>query len=323
MGDFIADIGEEYRDIEIPGDIRRIITNLELAEQRSSKQLRNEQNLRKKFEKSAFLKRSKTSMGFYEKPQVTLEELYTVADLPNGTKFGEKYPQKEEKREETVKAEPAKAPVLRGVPLKVIVDEDDERKKYYQQTAPNLTSKITSGVSSFFNSSHNQIIKNQKNKKFFQENLFVSNGKTNEGFTEEFEPSRRFSSEIGSLNLKETILKKERMAKSKENKIISNLELTGPYDSSPNKTNASGSEDASSRVHPLDTCNDVNITYNGTTKLRTLRPGHRFNRNNTIDLIPINHDFLRIKEDFSEGAEEKNIIDKKILEVFDSTTEKF
>lgn len=263
-------------------------------------------------------------MGFYEKKEAAnIEELYTVDDLPNGTKFGDKYPSKEEKHEEPLKPEPPK-PVLKGVPLKVIIDDDDDDRRRVHHSAPNLTSKITSGVTSFFNSSHSQIVKNQKNKKLFQENLFIGNGKSNEGFSDDSDHPRQFSSEIGSLHIKDSIInskgKEKIIMKTKECKSLNNLELSN----SNHSDNSVGKNDnnAASRVHPLDV-NDVNITYNGTTKLKSLKPGYRFNRNHTIDLIPINHDILNIKEDYSESREEKSMIDTKILKVCDSVTEKF
>ncbi|KAL0281381.1 UNVERIFIED_CONTAM: hypothetical protein PYX00_002384 [Menopon gallinae] len=220
LGEFISDTVEHHKDISIPGDIRRIISNLELAELRSSKHGKAD-GFQNRLNKSGMLKKSFTSMGFME----------------------------EDSRREALQELNKRQNSLRGVPLKVILDEDDEDRKKINGSSTNLTSKITSGVTSLFNSSHN---------KNFQDagKIVETDGHT-----------RNFSGEIGALRLKESAINPNRKTKDFQSEIT--------------LTNAPESECPSVPFHPLNACNDVAITYNGTTKLKSIKSGHKLNRSNT------------------------------------------
>lgn len=208
-----------------------------------------------------------------------MSELYTADDLPNGTKFGEQKPRE-------ASPEEGPRPVLKGVPLRVIIDEDDERRP--SPPSPSNFSKLTSGVSSFFNSTHNQ--KNQKIVK-----KFVTEGKLNDSFNDDEPVKRNFSSDIGSINLKESVVNAKKLQKTQS-------EMTINY------------------RHPLDTCNDVNITYNGVTKLKTLKPNPRPTKNQTVDLITLSNDILHVSEDYLDSKDGSKLLNPK---VFNTVTEKF
>lgn len=260
LGEFIEDIAAEHKDIEIPGDIRRLIANLQLAEQRSTKLLRVELNSKKKLDKSALLKRSQTSMGFYERPDA---ELFSPDELPNGTKFGEKA--------KDASPEVGARPVLKGVPLRVIVDEDDQKPQN-----PSNFQKLTSGVSSFFNNKNQKVLKK-----------FDDEGKTNESFYCDDEPVKRtFSGDIGVISLKDGVTNAKKLQKTQ-------------------------SDIAITYRHPLDS-NDVNITFNGVSKLKTIKPNTRqTSKNQNFDLISLSNDILKVEEDYLDNKELFNTVTEK------------
>lgn len=227
LADFISDAVEHHRDLSVPGDVCRILRNLKLAEMRSAKQGAGDGPRRKPCKNGATLKKSLTSTGFAE----------------------------EDSRREALQELNRRTSSLRGIPLKVIVDEDDEDRKRVNGTSSNLTSKITSGVHSLFNPSHGRTCHDAA--KFGE-----IDGRTR----------RSFSGEIGALHLKESVINSHGRTKQFPLQISVNSE---------SEANAPEVECPPAPFHPLNSCSDVAITYNGTTKLKSIKSGHKLNASNT------------------------------------------
>lgn len=269
LGDFISEMSSKHKEIDLPGEVRRIIANLE-----SSQESANVKTISKKpFDKTTLFRKIQSSIDFHEKPHFS--EFFNSDSLPQGTKYDNK----------SEKSNGHSKPVIKAVPLKVI--SDDEKFEYHPSS--NLTSKFTSGVSSFFQSSHN----NQKNPKSASglSTMSTSNAAENTW------TKHNFSGDIGSLNIKESAIRSQR-----KDGLTNNGETNYPNNqtisSKPSSVADASIKESINPLHPLDSSsNGVNITFNGTTKLKSIKSRQELFRSNTIDVIQLNNKLLHISED--------------------------
>lgn len=280
MGHFIASLAETNSSIEIPGEIRRVVAQLSVAERR-----RNSagQSLLKSPKQETPLQRAK--------PLTISEDTYSsrcnIANMrthSGGSEISTKLKGEEEKPRET------------PYPLKSAL------------SSPNLTTKL-SGMSSFFANTHNQI-KQQKlnvinsltemtyNGTVIAEKKVPADSTSNDSASVEvditknsllldtanYEKSNSVPLAAPHLKLKSSQSSFELRAGGTNNKIIEATQC----DSSDSGNVTPTSPTAANHIHPLDTCSDVHFTYGGTTKLKTIRPLRaQLSRNSSVDSIPM------------------------------------
>ncbi|XP_075224583.1 PTB_TBC1D1_like and TBC domain-containing protein plx isoform X2 [Lycorma delicatula] len=302
LGNFIQNIAYSHTDIEIPCEILRIVTQISNSERRKSM---NQNNMLKP----------------------------------------------------------------RGIPLKVIDDNSQNNSNIPKKNPlkPALSSPVlTNKVSNFFSNSHNQIIQ-QKFGMFSHNNLNKNNTENNlnneiENGIQELSPNSDDLSifndtgkkKLLSLQLPEGCDIGKRLGRvlteedKKKLRLDKNTETYGKSNSMPAvydkkkqlKSSQSSYELGKSEsigtinngIHPLDTCEDVNISFGGTTKLKTFKPiksrnssissnpspssstgslliGEDINANKEIELkIVESHDLIIPKENTNNLIGEKNSI---------------
>lgn len=262
MGHFIASLAETNSSIEIPGEIRRVVAQLSVAERRSSTAA---QSLLKNPKQEALLQKA---MPLKIDEETYLCNIANVRTNSLGSEILTKMKGSEEK--------PREMPY----PLKSAL------------SSPNLTTKL-SGMSSFFANTHNQI-KQQKLSVANSLTEVTHNGNTSAGA----DNAKHIQlSDVASYEKSISIPLAAPHSKLKSSQ--SSLELgCGSNKSEINETpecNISKSGNVmltspmeASHIHPLDTCSDVHFTYGGTTKLKTIRPLRaQLSRNSSADSIRI------------------------------------
>ncbi|OAD60133.1 TBC1 domain family member 1 [Eufriesea mexicana] len=242
LGAFIQQLSESRPDIEFPGDIRRIIAQLSLAEKRKSTIGRSyplkviENN-----NKIAMIKSNSTgreSHNFLKNNNVvdTPYPLKSTLSQPNLATKLERVSSFFSNSHNHIQKQRAQLTALRNEyanDQSVKNDENDPK-------TVNIDIQITDTV----NPTEEQIVQNDKNLKIEETNLEKSvslplNSKMKL-------KSSKSAYELGSVT-----------------KVpITKLEVT----SDDNVTNLTGI------MHPLDTCSDVNFRYGGTTKLKSIKP---------------------------------------------------
>ena len=251
MGHFIASLAENHPDIEIPGEIRRVVNQLTVAERRTSnvgqpllKSMKQENTL-----KSAPLKVIDT-MG---------EDAYRR--VANGR---------------TNSA---------GSEIKLRPGEDKSRETPYPLksalSSPNLTTK----VSSFFANTHNQI-KQQRLNVINTSAEATSNEKKSAVESSNGTVTTDTSTSVPLADprskLKPSHSSFELRGSSSNNKVVE----TTKCDSNDSGNVTPTSPTLVAQIHPLDSCSDVHFTYGGTTKLKTIRPlKAQLSRNSSMDSI--------------------------------------
>jgi TBC1 domain-containing protein 4 len=299
MGHFIASLAETNSSIEIPGEIRRVVAQLSVAECRRSSA------------GQSLLKSQKQETPSQKAVPLTInEDTYTSqCNIENvrtnsvGSEISVKLKGGEEKSREIPH------------PLKSTL------------SSPNLTMKL-SGMSSFFANTHNQIkqqrlnVANSLTEVTNNETSIVgkklpadctSNGSALAGVdvtknsalsdVASHEKSHSIPLAAPHSKLKYSQSSFELRAGATNNKITE----TTPCDSSDSGHVTPTSPAAVSHIHPLDTCSDVHFTYGGTTKLKTIRPLRaQLSRNISVDTLPI------LKPMGPEG--DANILTSKIVD---------
>ncbi|XP_066991289.2 TBC1 domain family member 1 isoform X2 [Anabrus simplex] len=283
LGNYISTLVESKSDIEIPGDIRRLITQLSVAEQRRKSSASNKQLLTKSVKSDSTVVKG-----------VPVRVIET-GDSHNQNKCGsidDRVSTEARQREDKHRATP--------YPLKSAL------------SSPNLSSRLT-GMSSFFSNSHSHMKQQQQH----QQRLSASNGSNsdisdiknlssdsnNSALSDEFHKN---GSSLSSVNISSTRSENSlNECLEKANSIslaLSQSKLKtsqSSYELTTNKVNSTESEDSGNvtptspmnHIHPLDTCLGVNFSYGGTTKLKTIRPlrAHltRNSSNDNLSIKPI------------------------------------
>lgn len=262
MGYFIAQLAETNSSVEIPGEIRRVVAQLSVAERRTSAA---GQSLLKSPKQDTTLQKAAPLKINEETSQCNIANVRTNSA---GSEISKKMKGREEK--------PREMPY----PLKSAL------------SSPNLTTKL-SGMSSFFTNTHNQI-KQQKLNVANSLTEVTHNGNTSAGA----DNSKHIQlSDVGSYEksisvplaaprtkLKSSQSSLELGCGSNTNQIIENPQCISSESGNVILTSPTGA----SHIHPLDTCSDVHFTYGGTTKLKTIRPLRaQLSRNSSVDSIRI------------------------------------
>lgn len=275
MGHFIASLAETNSSIEIPGEIRRVVAQLSVAECR-----RNSagQSLLKSLKHDTPLQRAKT-FTISEDTYSSRSKIANMRTNSGGSEIYTKPKGEEEKRREMPS------------PLKSTL------------SSPNLTTKL-SGMSSFFANTHNQI-KQQRLNVINSLTEVTDNGTV---VTEKKIPAN--STSIESASVEVDITKNSLLSDIANYEKSNSVPLAAPH--SKLKTSQSSfelrsggtnnkiietthcdsgnvtptSSTVANHIHPLDTCSDVHFTYGGTTKLKTIRPLRaQLSRNSSVDSI--------------------------------------
>lgn len=277
MGHFIASLAETNSSIEIPGEIRRVVAQLSLAERRRS------------IAGQSILKSPKPENPLQKMMPLTISEDSSRCNIANA---------RTNSADSEISTKPKggeEKPRDMPYPLKSTL------------SSPNLTTKL-SGMSSFFASTHNQIKQQRLNavnnlsevtdsetvisKKNVSANS-TSNGSASAGLDStknsplsdaaSYEKSNSVPLPVARFKLKSSQSSFELGAHG-SNKIIE----TAQCESSDSGNFTPTSPAATSHIHPLDTCSDVHFTYGGTTKLKTIRPLRaQLSRNSSADSIEI------------------------------------
>jgi len=262
MGHFIASLAETNSSVEIPGDIRRVVAQLSVAERRSSTAAQS------------LLKSPKQETLLQKATPLKIDEETSHCNIGNvrtnsvGSEISTKMKGSEEKSREM------------PYPLKSAL------------SSPNLTTKL-SGMSSFFANTHNQI-KQQKLNVANSVTEVIHNGKTSAGADNtkhiqlsdaaSYEKSISIPLAAPHSKLKSSQSSLELVCSSNEHKNIETPECNISDSRNVMLTSPTGA----SHIHPLDTCSDVHFTYGGTTKLKTIRPLRaQLSRNSSVDSIRI------------------------------------
>lgn len=260
MGHFIAFLAETNSSVEIPGEIRRVVAQLSVAERRSSTAV---QSLLKSPKQETLLQKA-TSLKTDE--QTSQCNIANVRTNSVGSEISTKMKGSEEKHREM------------PYPLKSAL------------SSPNLTTKL-SGMSSFFANTHNQI-KQQKLNVANSITEVTHNGNTSAGAdnTKHIQLSDAASYEKSiSIPLAAPYSKLKSSQSSLALMSGSNKNIETPECNISDSGNIMlTSPTGTSHIHPLDTCSDVHFTYGGTTKLKTIRPLRaQLSRNSSVDSIRI------------------------------------
>ncbi|XP_069685530.1 TBC1 domain family member 1 isoform X2 [Periplaneta americana] len=280
IGHFIESLAESNSNIEIPGEIRRVVAQLSVAERR----------------------RSNVGQTLFKSPKQDTSLLKTVSLRAM------------ESNEDTLSSYNAANGRTHSagseISIKLKGSEDKPREMPYPLksalSSPNLTTKI-SGMSSFFANTHNQI-KQQRLNATSNPTELANNGTVaakrlpvnstnNSGASTTadgcknslpditgYEKSNSMPLAAPRSKLKSSQSSFELRAGTTSNKIIENTQC----DSSDSGNVTPTSPIMTNHIHPLDTCSDVHFTYGGTTKLKTIRPLRaHLSRNSSVDSIPM------------------------------------
>jgi TBC1 domain-containing protein 4 len=278
MGHFIASLAETNSSIEIPGEIRRVVAQLSVAERRRS------------IAGQSLLRSPKSEIPLQKAMPLTVSEDSSRCNITNirtnsaNGEISTKPKGGEEKPRDT------------PYPLKSAL------------SSPNLTTKL-SGMSSFFAGTHNQIKQQRLNavnsstevtnsetviseKKVSADSTSNSSASSGVDITKNsplsdvasYEKSNSFPLPVPHFKLKSSQSSFELRAGSSNNTVLETTQCE--CSDSGNVTPTSPT--AANHMHPLDTCSDVHFTYGGTTKLKTIRPLRaQLSRNSSADSIQI------------------------------------
>ncbi|CAL7947292.1 unnamed protein product [Xylocopa violacea] len=244
LGSFIQQLSETRPDIEFPGEIRRIIAQLSLAEKRRSTSIRSyplkviEDNTKMGMIKSNSTGRESHNFmknnSIVEPPyplKSTLSQPNLATKLERVSSFfsnSHNHIQKQRAQLAALRNEYANDPSARN-------DENDPK-------TVNIDIQITETMNS--SSAEEQVVQNDNNLKIQAVNLEKSTSLPLN--TKMKLKSSKSAYELGSVKKVPT----------------TKLEVSTDDD----VTNLTGT------MHPLDTCSDVNFRYGGTTKLKSIKP---------------------------------------------------
>ncbi|XP_017788167.1 PREDICTED: TBC1 domain family member 1 [Habropoda laboriosa] len=247
LGAFIQQLSETRPDIEFPGDIRRIIAQLSLAEKRRNASSRSyplkviEDNIKMGMIKSNSTGRE--SHNFLKNNNTTVEPPYPLKSTlsqPNlATKF-ERVSSFFSNSHNHIQKQRAQLAALRNEYVNEQVNEQTVRNDENDAKTVNIDIQITDDA---MNSTNEEVVQNDNHLKIQAVNLEKSvslplNAKMKL-------KSSKSAYELGSVTKIPT----------------TKLEVTND----DNGSNLSGA------MHPLDTCSDVNFRYGGTTKLKSIK----------------------------------------------------
>lgn len=241
LGAFIQQLSESRPDIEFPGDIRRIIAQLSLAEKRKSTIGRSYPLKVIENNKIGMIKSNSTgreSHNFLKNNNVmdTPYPLKSTLSQPNLATKLERVSSFFSNSHNHIQKQRAQLTALRNE----YANDQSVRNDENDPKTVNIDIQITDTV----NPTEEPIVQNDKHLKIEETNLEKSvslplNSKMKL-------KSSKSAYELGSVT-----------------KVpITKLEVT----TDDNVTNLTGI------MHPLDTCSDVNFRYGGTTKLKSIKP---------------------------------------------------
>jgi TBC1 domain-containing protein 4 len=277
MGHFIESLAESNSNIEIPGEIRRVVAQLSVAEHRRS------------IAGQCLLKSPKPETALQTAMPITISEDSSRSNIANVKKnsAGSEVCTKPKTLEEKPRDMP--------YPLKSAL------------SSPNLTTKL-SGMSSFFASTHSQIKQQRLNainnltevtgsETVVSERKFSANSTSNGSAStrvdmfkscplpdvSNYEKSTSVPLSVSRFKLKSS-QSSFYLRDHGNNKTIETTECESRDSGNVTPT----SPTSTSHIHPLDSCSDVHFTYGGTTKLKTIRPLRaQLSRNSSTDSIQI------------------------------------
>ncbi|GLG97701.1 Ecotropic viral integration site 5 ortholog [Gryllus bimaculatus] len=256
MGNFISSLAESRTDIDIPGDVRRLLTHLSVVEQRRNSLINRQNVLNPNNTKGIPLK-------VIDSGEVYGQKNYALSDVPVTNGNGDN-------GSVTIGGKQARRT---SHPLKSTL------------SSPNLSAKLNS-MSSFFGNSHNnsKTPKLSENKSENETVISIDAKKnSNQGIAKlsaksdvngKVTPDSTARNE-GCLDKASSKSVPLPSAKLKSSQSAFELAINSNYNNE-NIVKERGdiviSTESSDHIHPLDTCLGVNFTYGGTTKLKTIRP---------------------------------------------------
>lgn len=241
LGAFIQQLSETRPDIEFPGEIRRIIAQLSLAEKRKNSSNRSYPlKVIEDYNKMGMIKSNSTGRESHNflKNNIVVETPYPLKSTlsqPNLATKLERVSSFFSNSHNHIQKQRAQLAALRNEysTEQAIRDENDP-----------ITVNIDIQITDTVNSANESVVQNDKNLKIQPVNLEKSNSLPLNAKMKL--KSSKSAYELGSIRKVPT----------------TKLEITTDDDAS----NLSGT------VHPLDTCSDVNFRYGGTTKLKSIKP---------------------------------------------------
>ncbi|KAK6645189.1 hypothetical protein RUM43_001465 [Polyplax serrata] len=271
LGDFIARTSEKYKEIKLPGDVQKIINNLQSVQENI-----NGIKVNSKVDSNKFFR---TSAEHREKPQ--FREYSTSKDFQHLTKSGTT-----NIGQRNTKHSGDQNTSFKEIELKLVTDEDSFTRHTNQS---NLTSNKTSDGSCRFNQPNGSVNKGLEAPAEDHRHADFSLCK-GENDMEKGLSKLSFTDGTGSFNNKESeshSFKNEILTKSQDQKFTGSKDLSLENETFKKSAN---------HLHPLDSSNSVNITFNGATKLKSYKTG-QLTQNRSVELIPINSKLLHISED--------------------------
>lgn len=272
LGDFIARTSEKYKEIKLPGDVQRIINNLQSVQEN----IHTGVKVNSKVDNNKFFR---TSAEYREKPQ--FREYSTSKDFQNLTKSGTT---NIGQRNMTHAGDQNIS--FKEIELKLVTEEDSFTRHTNQS---NWTSNKTSDGSCRFNLPNGSVNKvlEAPDEDHRLADFCLRKG---ENDMEKGLSKLSFSDGTGSFNNKESeshSFKNEILAKGQDQNFTGSKDLSLENETFKKSAN---------HLHPLDSSNSVNITFNGATKLKSYKTG-QLTQNRSVELIPINSKLLHISED--------------------------
>lgn len=246
LGAFIQQLTETRTDIEIPGDVRRIITQLSIAEKRRYnnaksfplKVIEDNNNRYEPMKSNSTGRDSKSLLKGNMEPPYPLKSALSQPNL--GTKL-EKMSSFFANSHNHIRQQRAQIAALRtdGPSDRIGVNNNNNNNDENDPKTVNIDIQITDTVSTTMDN----VIQSDSNLKIDTVNLEKSTSLP--------------------LNVK---MKLKPTKSAYELGSVRKILTTKLEDTTDNVTNLMGT------IHPLDSCSDVNFKYGGTTKLKCIKP---------------------------------------------------
>ncbi|XP_046476943.1 TBC1 domain family member 1 isoform X1 [Neodiprion pinetum] len=255
LGNFIQHLADTRTDIEIPGDVRRIVAQLSIAEKRRSSMgtklypLKVIEDNNNKYQPMKSNSTGRESQKMLKGNSITAETPYPLKSTLSQPNLGAKLEKVSSffaNSHNHIRQQRAQIAALRGECGDSGNDENDPK-------TVNIDIQITDTVSSatdIIDQSGGQLLRIEPTALEKSISLPLSNAKLKL-------KSSKSAYELGSVKKVPT----------------TKLEDT----TGDSLTNVAGT------IHPLDTCSDVNFNYGGTTKLKCIKPGRSPGQNGQGD----------------------------------------